>query len=212
MRSWRSSVVAGTSARRQFFADYAERLLFGVMFVNFLLTMGPHLPTGIDHQMLMASECLAGVLILVRRHGTMETRPYPLFIAVIGSMFPWVITPEGAQVSHPFFAGLLMFVGLCLTVSSKICIARSFGVVPANRGVKSDGPYRFVRHPMYLGYILNQLGFLLACFSIWNLIVYLIAWTLLVLRILEEERVLRIDPAYIAYSRHTRWRLFPRLF
>jgi protein-S-isoprenylcysteine O-methyltransferase Ste14 len=162
--------------------------------------------------MLMASECLAGILILIRRRGEMDTRPYPLFIAVIGSTFPWIITPEGSQVSHPFLAGLLMFTGLCLTISSKICLARSFGVIPANRGIKREGPYRLVRHPMYLGYIINQFGFLLACFSIWNLVVYLIAWVLLALRILEEERILQADQAYGDYSARTRWRLIPGLF
>jgi methanethiol S-methyltransferase len=75
----------------------------------------------------------------------------------------------------------------------------------------TPGPYRLVRHPMYLGYFATQLGFLLSSFSIQNLMLYLIAWVFQLLRILEEERFLSLDPAYRAYQNSVRYRLIPGL-
>ena len=43
--------------------------------------------------------------------------------------------------------------GLTLTCYGFWSLGRSFGVVAANRGIKSRGPYSFVRHPIYLGFL-----------------------------------------------------------
>jgi protein-S-isoprenylcysteine O-methyltransferase Ste14 len=64
---------------------------------------------------------------------------------------------------------------------------------------------------MYLGYFATQLGFLLSSFSAQNLLLYLIAWMFQLLRIVEEERFLSLDPAYRAYQSKVRYRLFPGL-
>jgi protein-S-isoprenylcysteine O-methyltransferase Ste14 len=106
----------------------------------------------------------------------------------------------------------LMAGGFLLQVAAKLTLRRSFGVVAANRGVKASGPYRLVRHPMYAGYILTQLGFLLAAPVLWNLLVYAVLWSFQVLRIRAEERVLRQDPAYQALAGQVRWRLIPGLY
>ena len=89
---------------------------------------------------------------------------------------------------------------------------RSFGVVAANRGVKASGPYAFVRHPMYAGYALTHIGFLLAGPALWNLAIYGATLAIAVRRILAEERVLMADPAYRALAEKTRYRLLPFIF
>ena len=43
-------------------------------------------------------------------------------------------------------------------MAAKFSLARSFGLAPANRGVKSRGAYAFLRHPMYLGYVVEWIG------------------------------------------------------
>jgi protein-S-isoprenylcysteine O-methyltransferase Ste14 len=37
-------------------------------------------------------------------------------------------------------------------------LTRSFGIVPEARELKTSGPYRFVRHPVYLGQFISQGG------------------------------------------------------
>jgi protein-S-isoprenylcysteine O-methyltransferase Ste14 len=113
----------------------------------------------------------------------------------------------------PLAAGAsLMMAGLVLNISAKIALNRSFGVTAANRGVKRAGPYRFLRHPMYLGYAATQLAFLLLNPSLWNLCAYAASWTAQILRIRAEERVLMEDPAYRAYADGVRFRLVPGLY
>ena len=82
----------------------------------------------------------------------------------------------------------------------------------ANRGVKASGPYILVRHPMYAGYMLTQLGVLIAEPSLWNLGLIACLWALQVGRILAEERVLGADAAYRDLMRATRYRLVPGVF
>ena len=192
--------------------DYGERLFYVIIFANFLVGMGTNIPTHPGNLMLVASETLTAIMLIIRRPGAPVLKIYPFLIGVIGSIYAWIIVPNGGPVVPGYVFGTLMFIGLATTVAAKACLARSFGVLPANRGVKVEGPYRFIRHPMYMGYFFNQFGFLLACFSAWNATVYLVGWSLLVLRILEEEKILGEDDAYRAYSAKVRFRLIPGIF
>jgi protein-S-isoprenylcysteine O-methyltransferase Ste14 len=106
----------------------------------------------------------------------------------------------------------LIFFGNFFQAWAKLILRRSFGITPANRGVKITGAYRFVRHPMYAGYLLVHIGVLVVMFSPYNLAVYAIGWTAQILRLLAEERLLGEDPAYRDYMAQVRWRLIPGIF
>ncbi len=95
---------------------------------------------------------------------------------------------------------------------AKLSLGRSFGLLPANRGVVSTGAYRFVRHPIYAGYLLSEIGFLLANFSTRNLITIGVWMVLQIGRILLEERLLSDDADYRAYRAQVRYRLIPGVF
>jgi protein-S-isoprenylcysteine O-methyltransferase Ste14 len=106
----------------------------------------------------------------------------------------------------------LFALGALFQISAKIALNRSFGIAPANRGIKRSGPYRYVRHPMYAGYFINNVGLLLLMLSFANAAVYAIAWTAQVMRVLAEERLLSQDPDYRAYMDDVRWRVIPGVF
>lgn len=95
---------------------------------------------------------------------------------------------------------------------AKLVLRRSFGVAPANRGLKLTGPYSVVRHPMYAGYAVVHMGVMILMFSPVNLVIYAIGWWAQILRILAEERLLSRDPEYAAYMERVRWRLLPGIF
>src|SRR5918996_296129 len=52
--------------------------------------------------------------------------------------------------------------GLMLVIAGKRTLGRSFGIAPGNWGIVIGGPYSFVRHPIYTGYLVTHLAFLLA--------------------------------------------------
>ena len=106
----------------------------------------------------------------------------------------------------------LSSLGLILVVIGKISLGRSFGLVPANRGVVVRGPYTIVRHPIYTGYLITHIAFLLQHPAPWNALVLLVADTALVVRALMEERVLRGDVEYQGYCRRVGWHLVPGVF
>jgi protein-S-isoprenylcysteine O-methyltransferase Ste14 len=76
--------------------------------------------------------------------------------------------------------------------------------------VCSSGPYRWVRHPGYVGGILYQFGSALLLGSWWALIPLILSMFLYMLRIALEERLLRAGLAgYKEYTKQTRYRLLP---
>jgi len=90
--------------------------------------------------------------------------------------------------------------------------ARTIQVEPGQE-VISHGPYRIVRHPMYLGACAMWLFTPLALGSYFTLPAFVLLIPLIVLRLLNEEKVLRQElPGYPEYCLHTRFRLVPFLW
>lgn len=126
----------------------------------------------------------------------------PLLIVPSAELWPVLEVPAVA---------LILF-GNVVQISGKLFLRRSFGIAPANRGIKRDGLYRFVRHPIYAGYLFTHIGILLIMPSLVNLVIYAIGWWAQILRIQAEEALLTQDPDYRDYQAQTRWRLIPGLY
>ncbi len=87
--------------------------------------------------------------------------------------------------------------------------ASTIQVEPGQR-VISGGPYRIIRHPMYLGASVMLLSTPLALGSYFALPAAVLLIPLIILRLLNEERVLRQElPGYAEYCIHTPFRLVP---
>lgn len=97
--------------------------------------------------------------------------------------------------------------GQLLVLWSLVVLGKRFGIAPADRGLVESGPYRLVRHPMYLGELVLRLA--LAVGSLEALIWLPFMISLQVLRALREERVLS---GYAPYAQRVRWRLIPFIF
>lgn len=82
--------------------------------------------------------------------------------------------------------------------------------VTKDQRVIDTGPYAVVRHPLYAAAALYFLASPLALGSWWGYAFALLACGGIVIRLLDEERVLRAElPGYAAYCRKVRWRLVP---
>lgn len=79
--------------------------------------------------------------------------------------------------------------------------------------VCQDGPYRYVRHPGYVGALLYTLAGPLVLGSLWALIPLVLACLLLILRTALEDQMLRRElPGYLVYTQRVRYRLVPGLW
>jgi protein-S-isoprenylcysteine O-methyltransferase Ste14 len=110
-------------------------------------------------------------------------------------------------------AGLvLVALAACLSFTSLATLGRRFGVRPALRGLVTKGPYRLVRHPMYLAYVVADIGYNLQEWNVGTVAMVLAGWLSIVYRIRAEERVLSGDPGWTAYAARVRSRLVPGLW
>jgi protein-S-isoprenylcysteine O-methyltransferase Ste14 len=103
----------------------------------------------------------------------------------------------------------LALVAACLSCTSLVTLGRRFGVRPALRGLVTRGPYRVVRHPMYLAYLLSDIGYNLQEWNAGTVMLVALGWFSILYRIRAEERVLARDPGWPAYAGLVRSRLIP---
>jgi len=79
--------------------------------------------------------------------------------------------------------------------------------------VASGGPYRYVRHPGYVGYVIASFATALALGSLWALIPAGLTMCLLVIRTALEDRTLQEElDGYKEYAQRVRYRLLPGLW
>jgi protein-S-isoprenylcysteine O-methyltransferase Ste14 len=190
----------------------ATSILYGIMTLTFLRSWQEH--GQLTTLLLLFSEGTVTVFVILRRFTrNFSMQPLHWAFAAMGTLMPLLARPAETGPLVPVIYGVvLMILGLVLQISSKCILARSFGIVPANRGVKSGGPYRFVRHPIYAGYLLTQCGFLLLNSTLWNATIYSVALLCQIARMRFEEEFLQQDPAYREMMRNVPYKLVPGLY
>jgi protein-S-isoprenylcysteine O-methyltransferase Ste14 len=110
-------------------------------------------------------------------------------------------------------AGLaLVMLAAGLSLVSLLVIGRFFGVRPALRGLVTSGPYRIVRHPIYLSYVLGDIGYNLQEWNLVTVLLVLVGWGSLVYRIHAEELVLSQHAEWPAYVASVRYRMVPGIW
>ena len=119
---------------------------------------------------------------------------------------------SSGHVASPTAGLVLVTLAAGLSLVSLLTIRRLFGVRPALRGLVTNGPYRFIRHPMYLSYVLADIGYNLQEWNFVTLLLVLVGWMSLVYRIHAEERVLSQHTEWPSYVILVRYRLFPGIW
>jgi len=162
--------------------------------------------------LLLVSESYTLALVLVARRATTRDLSAPAIVTSAYALgFLLFLQPGGTTHLVPEVAGAtLQVASICWQFSAKIVLGRSFGILPARRGLVTAGPYRLVRHPIYFGYLVGHLGFILANFNWRNAAVLALLYAAQAVRLLREEAVLaKSEPAYRDYQQRVRWRLVP---
>ncbi|MGI8552263.1 MAG: methyltransferase family protein [Dehalococcoidia bacterium] len=107
---------------------------------------------------------------------------------------------------------VLGFAGTLMAILSLGFLGRSFGLLAGNRGVRTNGAYRLVRHPAYASYFVTDLGYVLENVSLWNVVIFGCVIVAQLCRIHQEEATLLKDPAYRLYRDQVRYRLLPGIY
>jgi protein-S-isoprenylcysteine O-methyltransferase Ste14 len=137
----------------------------------------------------------------------------PIAFAACGFAMVAVALVSGPSRETPaglLLAGDAVAVGGCVwLLASALVLGRCFGVLPEARGLVRSGPYRLVRHPVYLGEIAAIGGLTLAAPAVWNALVWALFVVAQMIRIGLEERALTdAFPEYSIYAAATS-RLLP---
>ncbi len=155
---------------------------------------------------------LVGIFLCRRRSMATSSRPLDWLVAA-GGWLPFAFRPTDAHGTAAATIGMgTQVIGLALTVGCYSALGRSFGVVAANRGLKTGGPYRLVRHPIYFAHFVTLTGFVVANFQPYNVALLAAIAAFQLLRIRAEERVLTETDAYAEYRQRVRWRLIPGVY
>jgi hypothetical protein len=126
---------------------------------------------------------------------------------VLAFSAPAANTPQGLLVGGELLA--LASCGWLLV--SVLFLGRCFGVLPEARGLVTSGPYRLVRHPVYLGEIGACAGLAIAAPRPGNVVALSAVIAAQFVRMSMEERALSAAfPGYARYAART-GRLLPRL-
>ena len=202
--------------------DAFERIvilaLFGSFFHALVVSIGTALRFGqsvvISDFMVLITETMMVIMVLFRRRTqNISLRPTDWALAFSATCLSLLARPfPGNAHALSQFAVILTILGVSIQLIAKFTLGRRFGVVAANRGLCVSGPYRIVRHPIYMGYVILHTGFLLLNPHIWNFCVFAALYSVQIPRILAEERLLSQDPEYQNYMQKVRSRLLPGLF
>jgi protein-S-isoprenylcysteine O-methyltransferase Ste14 len=209
------ATLGDRAAARERLNELFGKAAISCLFVVLAVSIGSEfLKTGhVTGLLLLVSELLVVLLTVMRRPAfvvdrTLAARVFSA-LSIVGVP---LIRPAGVALAPDLATAAVSAFGLLVVIAGKLTLGRSFGLLPANRGVVSSGIYTLLRHPIYAGYLVTHGAFLVAHPTTWNLVMLVAADTALMVRAVYEERTLAHDPAYAEYMTRVQWRVCPGLF
>lgn len=134
-----------------------------------------------------------------------------LIVAGLDHRFGWSHVPIGG-VGLAYAVFLISFGEIFWVLRSNSFAASTIGV-EAHQTVITTGPFAYVRHPMYTGALPLIAAMAFALGSAWAALLVIPLLAGLVVRILDEERLLASKlNGYEAYRKSVRWRLVPGIW
>lgn len=148
---------------------------------------------------------------LLKDHSLLPTGAVLIAYAYPYAQVAYLRWVPGSQ-AWPMGGLVLVTLAACLSFTSLVSLGRFFGVWPALRGLTTRGPYRIVRHPMYLAYVIADIGYNLQEWNIGTMLMVMVGWAALFCRIYSEERILSHEANWAVYAASVRYRFIPGIW
>jgi protein-S-isoprenylcysteine O-methyltransferase Ste14 len=158
--------------------------------------------------LLIVNSIMVAMYVVKRDANSISKSPFLWLLAFGGTCLPLVLRPTAPSMSSSI-GNIIQIIGIVAIAASILSLRRSFGIVPAHRGIRTGGLYSFVRHPLYASELLWMLGFVIANPNGWNIALWFCDCALQFARACAEERFLSIDPVYAQYRARVKYRLLP---
>ncbi len=159
---------------------------------------------------------LLAASVVLRARPTAKARGLePRISAFVGAFLVYAIPffpRRELSVTAEMVATLLVLFGSAAAIITLLQLGRSFSMMAEARRLVTSGPYRFVRHPLYLAEELAIIGLFMQFASLWSALVLALQIAFQLRRMHNEETVLaEIFPEYPAYRQRTA-RLVPGIY
>jgi protein-S-isoprenylcysteine O-methyltransferase Ste14 len=158
---------------------------------------------------------LAAAVILRTRPSGKASGLEPRISALVGTFLIYGIAlfpRRDLSLSQEMVSTLLTIIGSVGAVVALSQLGRSFSLMAETRQLVTTGPYRFVRHPLYLAEEIALIGLFVQFASLWTALLFAVQIGFQLRRMHNEELVLSVRfPEYVAY-RQTTARLIPGIY
>lgn len=139
--------------------------------------------------LLVLRDFVAGYFFLKRESAQLTSGKLVSLVAYLSSAMPLLyFGPDHATREMLLASDILAIVGFLFVALATIELGTSLGISPAKRSLVKSGIYKWVSHPMYVGYALSELGMLLI--SNFNTCIFLASSSLYLVRAIHENRIL----------------------
>lgn len=141
--------------------------------------------------LLVLRDFVAGYFFLKRRPALDQAKPLVGLLAYASAAMPLIYLSPTTTIKMLFLASdLLAIVGFLFVALATIELGASIGISPANRGLVKSGIYRYIKHPMYVGYVISEIGLIIL--NPVNAALFVVSLFLYALRATLENRILKV--------------------
>lgn len=139
--------------------------------------------------LLVLRDFAAGYFFFRRKPAQEKAAVIPSILAYISSAMPLLYLGPTVDTKSLFLASdLLAIVGFLVVVFATAELGTSIGISPAKRGLVRSGIYSYIKHPMYLGYVVSEFG--LVILNPLNAVLMVISTALYFVRAIAENKTL----------------------